>query len=90
MSKIIDLTGKKFGRLTVLGLASLENSVTFWHVRCDCGKEKVIRRSNLYGGAKSCGCLKIESRSGYRFGRPPSPIAKQRAELRKTYSPPNK
>lgn len=83
MPEIIDITGKRFHRLVVLGLDRKEKGVTFWRVRCDCGKEKVMRRSNFSNSVKSCGCLKIESRSGYRFGRPPSPIAKKRAEERK-------
>jgi len=81
-SKIIDITGQRFHRLLIIGFDRVENGVTFWRTRCDCGKEKTMRRSNFANnsGVKSCGCFKIESRAGYRFGRPPSPLAKKRAE----------
>jgi len=76
---LIDISGQKFSRLTVLKLDRREQSVTFWLCRCDCGKEKIVRKASLRAGhTKSCGCLKIESRGGYRFGLPPSPKNKER------------
>lgn len=79
----IDLTGCKFGRLTVIEQA--ESSVTpngsirtMWRCKCDCGTE-VIRSSQNLRNAKegSCGCikrkqmsdLKLENLIGQRFGR---------------------
>lgn len=58
----IDLTGRKFGRLTVvnhfLDLATKSKCL----VRCDCGKEKTIRaRPLIQGFTRSCGCLGKES-----------------------------
>lgn len=56
--KVQDLTGQKFGRLTVLSLAKVEKGYTHWHCRCMCGVEKVIAAVHLKsGGTKSCGCL---------------------------------
>lgn len=52
-----DLTGKKFGRLTVLSFAGHRNRRTYWHCVCDCGEHKIIRADGLTSGAsKSCGC----------------------------------
>lgn len=66
MGKFIDLTGQKFGRLTVV--ERVENYVTpkgiqmpQWKCKCDCGKEKVVRGHDLKrGNTTSCGCLRRE------------------------------
>ena len=52
-TKIVDITGKRFHRLLVIGFDRLAEGTTFWHVRCDCGREKVMRRSNFNGSVKS-------------------------------------
>lgn len=55
-AKIKDLTGQKFNRLTVLGIAS--RNPLFWECKCDCGNITRVRTSNLKRGqVKSCGCL---------------------------------
>lgn len=58
--KTKDLTGQKFGRLTVLGIdETKETRKTFWICQCDCGNLKSVRADYLQsGGVKSCGCLK--------------------------------
>lgn len=57
-----DLTGQKFGRLTVLERAENRNGKTYWRCLCDCGNFCVIRGSHLKSGRiKSCGCLIIEA-----------------------------
>lgn len=61
MGKLIDLTGKTFGRLTVLKRAEkpagATSSSAFWLCKCECGTEKVISGNVLrQGKAKSCGC----------------------------------
>nr|DAM69209.1 MAG TPA: hypothetical protein [Caudoviricetes sp.] len=61
-----DLTGQRFGRLVVLGLADVPDrkGFIFWRVRCDCGTEKIVMQNNLvFGRTKSCGCLSREMRS---------------------------
>lgn len=58
-----DLTGKRFGRLTVLCLShiTLQWKTRYWLVRCDCGTEKAIQHSNLLNPhQKSCGCYRAE------------------------------
>lgn len=58
----VDLTGKRFGRLVVLGLDSVRgNGETYWNCICDCGNKKVASRGNLKSGnTQSCGCLHKE------------------------------
>jgi hypothetical protein len=65
MGKFIDLTGQRFGRLTVLKRAkkpdgcSEKNKKTYWSCVCDCGKEVVKCADSLkIGDTKSCGCLR--------------------------------
>ena len=56
-----DLTGQKYGRLTVIGLADTGTRKTYWVCKCDCGNIKTIRSDSLTSGRiKSCGCLKKE------------------------------
>lgn len=57
-----DLTGEKFGRLTVIGLDESKNTrKTYWICQCECGGIKSARSDSLLCGAiKSCGCMKKE------------------------------
>lgn len=57
-----DLSGKRFGRLTVLNFDHINrNGHSCWLCRCDCGNEKVIERTHLVDGhISSCGCKKVE------------------------------
>lgn len=69
MSKIIDLTGQKFGRLTLLRFVEKRKSRAFWLCKCDCGNEKIVGVPNLKnGGIKSCGCLRKEKPNGLKHG----------------------
>lgn len=61
----VDLTGKVFGRLTVLSPADKPVTVVrndqYWLCRCSCGSMRVVREySLLRGTTKSCGCIGIE------------------------------
>ena len=63
MSKLIDLTNQKFGRLTVLSkdLERKTNNGSYWICECECGKIKSIKSSSLRRGEiQSCGCLRNE------------------------------
>lgn len=46
MSKMIDLTGKQFGKWTVISfnksVTKERGSVLFWNCRCSCGTERPI------------------------------------------------
>lgn len=65
MSKKKDLTGQKFGRLTVLEEApahqqSKRTRRTKWKCQCDCGNIVEVQTSNLTranNSTRSCGCL---------------------------------
>lgn len=59
-NKFIDLTGKKFGMLTVIKRAENNKAGgTVWLCKCDCGNEREVVRGNLKSGnTKSCGCYK--------------------------------
>lgn len=53
----LDLTGQRFGMLTVLEPAENIGSMTAWRCRCDCGKETVVMTGHLRSGqTTSCGC----------------------------------
>lgn len=75
MPKLIDLTGKKFGKLTVLEKAEPHYtksgvSKVFWKCVCDCGCVTDISAVSLSSGQTlSCGCANIEDLSGKRFDR---------------------
>lgn len=58
--KHLDLTGKKFGRLTVLHRKEKENQKerAKWVCQCDCGNTTEVQTYFLTSGiTKSCGCL---------------------------------
>lgn len=62
MSKLVDLTGRKFNRLTVIKRDGSQNKKAVWLCKCDCGKEiRVLGVSLLSGNTKSCGCLQRET-----------------------------
>ena len=57
-----DITGMKFGRMTVLRLDKVINKkMPIWVCRCDCGNIKSVCSNSLkYGNTQSCGCLNKE------------------------------
>lgn len=58
---MIDMIGKKFGRLTVVSFDRLENHKTYWKCSCDCGLTVIVSGNNLRSGnTKSCGCIRRE------------------------------
>ena len=61
MGNFIDLKGNKYGRLIVIDRFASNSSCLKWLCRCECGKEKIVRGSDLKNGhTKSCGCLHKE------------------------------
>jgi hypothetical protein len=65
MSRLIDLTGQKFGRLTVIALIEKasrgKGNRAKYRCRCDCGKIKPVSSSSVRtGNTKFCGCMKKE------------------------------
>lgn len=57
-----NLTGLKFGRLTVVEQAGkASNGAYLWRCLCVCGQEKIVEGAMLTAGhTQSCGCLKHE------------------------------
>lgn len=75
--RVIDLTGRKFGKLTVLKRSKSNNHGARWLCSCDCGKETIKDSWALQvGESKSCGC------SRYDWKRQPFGVASARAILR--------
>ncbi|MCH5278235.1 MAG: hypothetical protein J1E60_00410 [Christensenellaceae bacterium] len=59
--ELVDLTGRIFGRLTVIGFAEWKDDIGYWRCQCECGNQTTVRHGNLlYGHTKSCGCLQRE------------------------------
>lgn len=58
MTNLIDITGKKFNRWTVIEYAFTKKGIVFWKCICECGTESNIRSQDLRTGhSKSCGCI---------------------------------
>jgi hypothetical protein len=52
-----DLTGQKFGQVTVIRLDGMRKRQTYWMCLCDCGRETSINAWHLRSGrTTSCGC----------------------------------
>ena len=61
----LDLSGQKFGRLTVTDRAGTsKDGHTTWACICECGERAIVPGNRLKGGTTtSCGCLRRESAS---------------------------
>ena len=72
-NRAIDLSGQKFGKLTVIcrdKSVSIGENAVHWICKCECGNIKSINGSYLRNGeTKSCGCLQNENLIGQKFGR---------------------
>ena len=78
--KRIDLTGKRFTRLTVTSAARSVRTrtglYTMWNCLCACGRKAQVRTAHLTEGrTKSCGCFFLESLSKQPRGRKPDGTA---------------
>lgn len=59
--RLIDLTGRRFGRLTVTGRfpGNMYKTQVAWECQCDCGGVLVTIGASLRRGAvNSCGCIR--------------------------------
>ena len=63
----VDLTGRKFGRWTVISRGLDKRNKTIWNVKCDCGNFGQVAGNNLGKKNKSmsCGCLGRKQKSKY-------------------------
>ncbi|PNH18659.1 hypothetical protein B6K86_08665 [Lachnospiraceae bacterium] len=61
MGKLIDLTGRRYGRLFVEKQMPAVKHRAQWLCRCDCGALRVVPAGSLrYGHTRSCGCLRSD------------------------------
>jgi hypothetical protein len=76
MGRIKDLTGHRYGELTVIRYAGLyQNRYAAWECRCDCGRVKVIPGYVMTRGAvKTCGCKRY-ARAAWSRRLPPGVAA---------------
>ena len=59
MGKFVDLSGQRFGNLTVINRAGTQHGSVTWNCKCDCGKAVIAKSNTLKSGhTKSCGCMK--------------------------------
>lgn len=57
----VDLSGRRFGRLQVIGFVPTEGKNSRWRCQCDCGRATVTTAVSLQQGyTKSCGCYRAE------------------------------
>lgn len=72
MGRCIDLTGRRFGRLTVIERAeNTKGGKSRWVCKCDCGNTIISKADNLKSGnTKSCGCYASEltANRNYKHG----------------------
>jgi hypothetical protein len=69
LMRILDLTGRVYGQLTVIVLADKKTKRrgAMWLCGCSCGKTKVVGGNNLQSGnTKSCGCTRYINSSASR------------------------
>lgn len=65
-----DLSGRRFGKLLVIGPAPRLGKSLAWFCRCDCGAETSVSRSCLTSGkTRTCGCSRSKPKSHGHSGR---------------------
>ena len=71
MGKIIDLAGKRFGRLVVVALHPKRSGRhAMWFCRCDCGTESIVSGYRLRSGeTTSCRCFARERNTKHGLSR---------------------
>lgn len=78
-----DLTGTRFGRLTVVTLADRRKKAWRWLCRCDCGNERIVWQSHLTAGRTlSCRCLAREVTRARSITHGCSPVKRATPEYR--------
>lgn len=61
MGGFIDLSGQRYGRLTVIKRIGTKNNSPLWLCKCDCGNfYEGVTRSLRSGNTMSCGCIHSE------------------------------
>lgn len=71
MRQLIDITGQKFAKLTVIERAGSDKwGCALWKCQCECGNLTIVRGSKLRRGeTKSCGHCNFQDLTGQQFGK---------------------
>ena len=73
MSKMTDLIGQKFGKLTAIQpVGNNKCGQKLWKCKCECGGVSLVSSGNLLcGHTQSCGCMKhrVNDLTGQKFGK---------------------
>lgn len=74
--KALDLTGQRFGRLTVTSFSEARmygaHKRRFWNCLCDCGAiVEVLGLALPSGNTKSCGCFRDDKKATHRMSKSP-------------------
>lgn len=87
----LNLTGQRFGNLTVIEVHGQDAHRAYrWKCQCDCGNETVVRGSQLKSGVtRSCGCgIRKASSRPRTHGQTHTPLyARWRAMIERTRNP---
>ncbi|MDP9316321.1 MAG: hypothetical protein M3R24_36630 [Chloroflexota bacterium] len=63
MGKMLDVRGRRFGRLTALHPLGISNGSVVWRCLCDCGQRPQVPTNHLTSGhTTSCGCVRSARR----------------------------
>lgn len=84
MVRYKDISGQKFGHLTVVKYAYTdERNTAMWLCQCDCGKTCIVRSWLLRNGKKiSCGCIRRKNTDPTLQTPKPREVGKSTAEQR--------
>lgn len=73
----LDIVGKRFGKLIILGRWGTRGHQLLWRAKCDCGNVVLVNSANvLRRKTKGCGCLRHQAgknNPAYRHGQTLTP-----------------
>lgn len=59
LAQLVDLTGQRFGKLTVIKYNGSQRKRSSWLCQCDCGNQVIVNQQELQvGDTISCGCVR--------------------------------
>ena len=77
MTKAIDITGQRFGRLTAIAFVSRTPQKSYWRYRCDCGNEITELRSKVQGKRiRSCQSFQCKVAALNMPAQPAAPVGR--------------
>jgi hypothetical protein len=93
MGSLLDITGKKYGRLTVVKRDGGKRFGPCWLCRCECGNEITAIGQNLKSGnTSSCGCIarEIKTMRNVTHGKSHHPLYRVWKNMRQRCSNPKR